>query len=364
MIEGKLKPVDKPSYRQKEGLNFSSIKTFEDKGVGIFFKEFMMGDRKEISSSPVLIGSMVDDIILTYEGDINAFHQAFDERYVKFDGIKSTAQAFLLADYIFDSMMEVELGVKTVDNVDKMFEACFAEAFAKIQAEGKYKGKTAEQALQDFEKNSKDYFHKKISNVGKMVVDLDMISTAERVANQLMQDEFTSTILKGERQDKMWMPKLQIEFGMFGVVCKAELDAIEIDHSNQTITPYDLKCTYDNEEFPYAYIKNRYYLQQAFYTQALFIWKGENELADYTIQPFKFIVADTSANKRRPLVYSLTEDDLEMGTVGFELRGYKYRGVVELVQEIKWHMDNDVWDCSKDAYENNGNLNLNINYAG
>lgn len=361
MIEGKLKEV-KPTYRQREGLNFSSIKTFEDKGVGIFFKEFMVGDKKDVSTNAVLIGNMVDDIILTYGGDFEAFQQNFDYRYAKFDGVKSSAQAFVLADYIFESMMEVELGVKTVENASKLFEACFSEAFNKIQAEGKYKGKTPEQALQDFEKVARGYFDQKISNIGKMVVDLDMINVAQSVANQLLQDEFTASLLKGERDRKMWMPKVQVEFGLFGVVCKAELDAIEIDHHKKSITPYDLKCVYDNEEFPYSYIRNRYYLQQAFYTQALHVWKAENEMEDYTINPFKFIVADTSANKRRPLVYELSEEDVEKGNVGFMLRGTQYRGVIELVKEIKWHMENDVWNCSKEAFEKQGLITLSINY--
>lgn len=359
MITGTLKTTAMP-YRQKEGLNFSSIKIFEDKGPMMFYKEFIVGDKKVLDSAAILIGSMVDDIVLTYGGSIDEFHQHFDERYCKMEGTKSSAQAFTLADYIFDAMMEVELGQKAVDDDGKIFEVCFNEAFAKIQAEGKYKGKTPEQALQDFEKTARGYFDNKIANIGKMIVDLNMITTAENVAQQLLTDSFTSSLLKNENNPLL--TKVQIDFQMDDVKCKAELDAIEIDHRNKTIGAIDLKCTYDNEEFPYAYVKNRYYLQQAFYTQALLQWRIDNGLHDYDIVPFRFIVADTSANKRRPLIYTLTPDDIFKGLDGFVLRGYQYRGVIEIVRDIRWHMEMDVWNCSKEAVDLNGNLTLSINY--
>lgn len=355
MITGTLKTTATP-YRQKEGLNFSSIKTFEDKGPMMFYKEFIAGEKKILDSAAILIGSMVDDIILTYGGSIDEFHQHFDERYCKFDGVKSSAQAFLLADYVFDAMMETAVEGR----VSADFETCFQEAFTKIQAEGKYKGKTWDKALEDFNKTAKEYFDQKIQNIGKMVVDLNMITTAESVAQQLLSDPFTASYLKNE--DTPLLTKVQIEFEFDQVKCKAELDAIEINHQDKTIRGVDLKCTYDNEEFPYAYIKNRYYLQQAFYTQALFSWRLDNGLEDYDLLPFKFIVADTSANKRRPLVYELSIEDMEAGLGGFTLRGNKYRGVEELVAEISWHMENDIWNVSRDAWVKNGNLTLDINY--
>lgn len=355
MITGTVKTTAMP-YRQKEGLNFSSIKTFEDKGPMMFYKEFIAGDKKVLDSAAILIGSMVDDIILTYGGSLDEFHQHFDERYCKFEGVKSSAQAFLLADYVFDAMMETAVdGRVTAD-----FETSFKEAFDKIQAEGKYKGKTWDKALEDFNKTAKEYFDQKVQNIGKMVVDLNMITTAETVAQQLLTDPFTSSLLKNENSPLL--TKVQVDFEVDGMKCKAELDAIEINHKDKTIGALDLKCTYDNEEFPYAYIKNRYYLQQAFYTLALREWRVDSSLEEYDILPFRFVVADTSANKRRPLIYTLTDEDIFNGLEGFKLRGNTYRGVVELVREIKWHMEMDVWNCSKEAIDMNGNLTLNVSY--
>ena len=357
MIEGNVKTAPVP-YRQKEGLNFTSIKTFENSGPAIFYKEFVLGDRKEKLGAPILIGSLVDDMVLTYNGDLTLFQQHFDERYCKFDGVKSSAQAFVLADTLFDLLMETAVeGKVTAD-----FKTAFIEAFEKVQADGKYKGKTWEKGLEDFEATARTYFDNRMNSIGKMVVDLNMISVAENVSKQLLQDEFTAGLLT--QINNPLLTKVELEFTMLEgkVKCKSEVDAVEVDRENKILRPYDLKCTFDNEEFDYMYVKNRYYLQQAFYSIGLEQWKTENDFADYTIAPFSFIVGDTSANKRRPLIYKLSEKDKEMGIKGFSLRGNKYRGVEQLVQEIKWHMDMEIWNCSKESFDKNGKLELNVDY--
>jgi hypothetical protein len=357
MIEGNVtkSPV---SYRQKEGLNFTSIKTFEDSGPAIFYREYVLGDRKEKMSPAIAIGSLVDDIVLTYNGDVTLFQQHFDERYCKFEGVKSSAQAFVLADVLFDILIETSVDGKITGD----FKTCFIEAFNKVQADGKYKGKTWEKGLEDFEANAKTYFDSRIKNIGKIVVDLNMISVAENVSTQLLQDEFTSDLLR--QVNNPLITKVELEFKMLNgsVKCKSEVDAVEVDRETKTLFPYDLKCTFDNEEFDYMYVKNRYYLQQAFYSIGLQQWKVENGFADYIVAPFSFIVGDTSANKRRPLIYRLSEEDTQKGIEGFSLRGNKYRGVKQLVEEIKWHMDMDIWNCSKQSFDNNGKLILHVDY--
>lgn len=356
MIQGEIKQ-DLVPYRQKEGLNFSSIKTFADKGVGVFYKEYILGDKKEYESNALAIGSMIDDIILTYGGSLELFHQHFDEKYAKSDVVKSSAQAFTLADVLFDSVMETAKdGVITAD-----FEYTFKEAFDKVQADGKYKGKTWEAGLADFNKVAKAYYDKKISSVGKIMVDLKTLTIAEDVSNRLLNDSFTAGLLKSETNTLI--PKVVVEFEYKGLKCKSELDAVEINHEKQQINGVDLKSTYDNDSFDFMYIRNKYYLQQAFYTIALKHWMQQEGIENYEILPFKFIVADTSANKRRPLVYTLSEQDMENGLKGFKLKDSEYIGLEKLVDDIKWHIDMDVWDCHKEAFENNGQVKLNIPYG-
>lgn len=343
-------------YRQKEGLNFSSIKTFDHKGPKVFYKEYVLGLREDMDSNAILVGNIVDDIILNYGGDQTLFEQNFDEKYARFDGNKSSAQAFVLADYLFDIIKEtIREGVVTGD-----FEACFKQAFARCQEDGKYKGKTWEAGLADFDKVSKSYYESKINAIGKQVVDLTTLNIAYNLAKQLMTDPFTAPLLNNE--GNMLLTKIELSFEYKGLKCKGEMDALEVNHDEQWVRPYDLKCTFDNEDFPYSYIKNKYYLQQAFYTIGLKKWLEENEMEHYEVKGFCFLVGDTSINSRRPLVYRLSEQDFENGVKGFSLRGYEYKGLDKLVEEIKWHLQTDIWDCGMDAFLSNGNLILNINY--
>jgi len=124
----------------------------------------------------------------------------------------------------------------------------------------------------------------------------------------------------------------------------------------------DLKTTYDNESFDMMYIKNSYYLQNAFYYLAVSSWAIEQGMEGYTILPFKFVVGDTSSNNRRPLIYSTDYGDLDNGLNGFELRGNHYRGINELIQDIAWAEANDEWSCSREAFINKGKMKLNIKY--
>lgn len=135
-----------------------------------------------------------------------------------------------------------------------------------------------------------------------------------------------------------------------------------IDHEHQIIQPMDLKTTYDNESFDFMYIKNSYYLQNAFYSKAVKVWAEENGLGSFTIMPMHFVVGDTSSNNRRPLMYETSAQDVVNGMYGFNLRGNHYRGVHELIMDIAWAEENDIWNCSREAFNNKGKMALNIDY--
>lgn len=353
MITGQIKK-EAVVYRQIEALNYSSIKTFMDDGPAIFYKEFFLKEKEEEWSDAMVIGSIVDDIILNYEGDVDMFHQHFDQKYSKFSGVKSSAQAFLLADFLFDELAPtIKDGVVTGH-----FETAFKNAFDKAQAKDKYKGKTWDKGLEDFNKVAKDYYELKVSSIGKVVVDERTLTIAENVAKKILGDSHTEHLFDGTTYI---IPKLVHEFEVEGVKCKMEIDFVEVDHPSKIVTPWEMKCIFNNEQFPYSYIKNRYFLQQGLYSIGMDDWMEKN-FPSYKFNPFKYVVGDTSVNRRRPLIYSLSGEDMRKGINGFSLNGHKYKGVNELVREIKWHTDNQIWDISKEAYDNNGQLKLEVKY--
>ena len=371
MIKGKkIQPkviVDKPlvNYRKLDALNQSMLKLFDSDPIK-FYEEFKLGKkRRDKKNTAIIIGDLVDFYLLGCRGDEMEFNNRLDEKFVLFDGNKGTGQVYILADYIFE---EAEAAMNDKGEITSSFDTMFTAALAKIQQEGKYKGKDKDKVLQDFYENGKDYYDKKIDNIGKTVVDASLVDKARTVAEKLMTDEFTKNIFKGN-DDLEYLTHFAIEWKYLLPMnkyypCKSEVDILLIDHDHRIIQPMDLKTTYDNESFDYMYIKNSYYLQNAFYVKAVEEWAKESGIGDYEVRPMTFIVGDTSFNNRRPLIYETSNLDVEKGMFGFSLRGTYYKGVDELINDIVWAEEQDIWNCSRDAYGKNGKMKLNIKYDG
>ena len=133
-----------------------------------------------------------------------------------------------------------------------------------------------------------------------------------------------------------------------------------IRHNPKEIIITEIKSTYDSEDFERTYLKLRYDLAAIYYYKA--IHYAFQDLQDYTIK-FQFLVVDTSPQGLNPLIYKVSNEDLKKAEYGFKTKsGYYYKGLDELVDEILWCQETQNWRISKVAYENNGILNLNINY--
>jgi hypothetical protein len=359
------------SYRKLDALNQSMIKLFDSDPVK-FFEQFKLGkerddDKKSVS---LIIGDLVDFYLLSCKGNEDEFHNRFDEKFALFSGTKGTGQVYGLADLLFELTRRDTN--KDTGKVKTSFETRFNEAVKIVQADGKYKGKTEEKVLEDFEKNGLAYFESLVNNVGRTVIDSSLVDKALYVGNRIKNDEFTREYFDFNERD-MTANQLEV-YTHFAVQwtyivdakkkieCKSEIDLLVIDHARKIIHVRDLKTTYDNESFDYMYIKNSYYLQNAFYWKAIRVWAAENGMADYEVMPLEFIVGDTSANNRRPLVYRTSIQDVKFGLHGFDLRGTHYRGIEELIDEIVWCEEKNMWDCSREAYKNMGKMQLNIKY--
>ena len=90
--------ITKPTYRQLEGLNQSALKVYDSDPVK-FYKEFILKEQREDTSSPaMLLGDLVDFYLLECKGNGADFDLKFDDKYVLFNGSRTTSQVFDLAD--------------------------------------------------------------------------------------------------------------------------------------------------------------------------------------------------------------------------------------------------------------------------
>lgn len=344
------------NYRKLTALNCSMIKLFDTDPVK-FFEQYKLGKvSKEKSGLALQIGDIVDFYLLDCRGDDDEFNTRFDEKFALAEHKSGGGQVYELAKILFEETV-LDMDPET-NEVKTSFDIRFSRAYENVQRLGYYKNKSEDKVLEDFNEKGYDHYQTLVDNIGKKVVEIYTLEKAKKVAELLKNDEFTKDVFCDCNEDLEYVPKFPIEWMYKEMKCKSELDILVIDHAKKTIYPKDLKTTYDNESFEIGYLKHKYYLQAAFYHLATQYWAKENNLEEYTVMPMEFIVGDTSSNNRRPVRFQLSETDLKAGLEGWG----DIRGIHDLLSDITWAEKNDVWNTSRDVYENKGRMKLNIKY--
>lgn len=218
---------------------------------------------------------------------------------------------------------------------------------------------------EDFVKSLKDLFKSK----NKIVISGSDYMNALEVKKHLIENENTKDyFLNSDIKKKQVLFQIPILFSIENDKFKCLLDIIFINHEDKTIRVVDLKTGFDdNNSFKWTILKYRYDIQVALYTKALETYIIDNGLKDYrVIDP---IIIYTQVSKPdRPLIFKFNEKLVKYAYRGFKLKsGYLYKGILELVDEINWHKDNNIYNYSKNDYINKQvNLNsklLNIDYG-
>lgn len=368
MIKGEVVKVKnsiiKPdvNYRKINALNCSMIKLFDSNPVK-FFDCFKLGRVKDdVKSTAIVIGDIVDFYILDCKGNNQEFEDRFEEKFSLLKDVSVKGQVSVLVEELYKIAKKY-----TVDGkITAEFSTMFSEAVQKVQSLGKYSGKTEEKILEDFSEKGKEYYETLIKNSDKTVVDVNVLDHARNIAKILVEDEFTAHLFE-ESEDIEYFTKFPIEWTYEAesggsMICKSELDILRIDHHNKIIYPMDLKTTYDNENFESNYLRMRYDLQAAFYHLAVLKWSVEEDMQDYDIMPMEFIVGDTSINKRRPIRYKLSRNDLDKAMYGYHIGGVKYNGIIPLIEAINWAENSGNWNVSKEVFDNQGIMKLGLKY--
>jgi len=210
----------------------------------------------------------------------------------------------------------------------------------------------------EFKKHLKDLF----LSEGKIVISgNDYMNSLDTVKN-LKNNKFTKEYFESKDiKKKQALFQIPIIFNIQDDKFKCLLDILLIDHTNKQIRAVDLKTGFDtNSSFKYSILKWRYDIQAALYTKALENYIIENDLKDYSIENPIFIYTQVS-QPDRPLCFEFNHQVVKAAFRGFKLsNGYKYKGIFELVEEINWHRENEIYNYSKEEYENNGKVDLTL----
>jgi len=141
---------------------------------------------------------------------------------------------------------------------------------------------------------------------------------------------------------------------------KSMIDLVIIDHEEKTITPWDLKCVWNVEGFyEDYYLYRRAYIQAYLYYMACiyFTLMNSEKYTGYEVLPTKFIVCD-SINYYNPLIYTLSMGDMTDAVKGFEYKGRKYPGIYSIIEDLKFALDQNIWNISRENFLSKGIVNI------
>lgn len=341
MIKG-TKTSEK-EYRAIEIDSSSSLKEFS-KDRKKYYRKYILREKvEEDENQAVLMGKLVETKLMEPE--------LFDEKF--YPSICQSAPTGLMLAFVEslyrNTVASIKDGVQQ-KSMEELTKAAYEESGFKIKYEavmGKFCGSEAE-----------TYFDEimLVRTKGLTVITIQDITNCERIIEQLQNDPFVGPIVNQGRTHEIDVEtQTQITGAEINdLLVKGMTDKIIVNHTNKTIQVYDLKCTWAVENFVKDYyLYRRAYIQGYVYNKLMYHHYADLLSKGYTVLPPAFIVCD-STGYFAPLIYTMSQEDLQDAYNGFTHKDVYYPGVYEIIEDLKWAKDNDVWNISKENYVNCG----------
>ena len=347
MIKGEVKT--EALYRSKAIDSSSSLKDFSmDRKK--YYRKYILGESVEDKDNQALtMGRIVETLLMEPE--------LFDEKFYMSACASSPTGlmlSFVEALYSFTKEATDDNG-----NVTRSFEEISKDAYAESGFKIKY-----DAVIGKFIGSDAEIFYNEIRKVRSQnltVVTTEDVTNAEKIVEELRNNPVTRDVVNMVSSSRYSVyNQLQVEgYEVDGHEFKSMMDKVIIDHQEKTIQVYDLKCTWSVENFlEEYYLYRRSYIQAYLYFWAATHFRESNEdLAGYKVIPPRFIVCD-STNYYNPLIYKLEYDHLDEAYEGFTHKNREYKGVGELIADLKWAIKNNVWNISRENYEAGGLVNI------
>lgn len=308
-------------------LSYSRISSFDREGGKI------LQERKILSNDGIKNGKLVDTLLFDRD--------RFKELYHISEFEKPGATLGDLCDIIYNNY-------ENIPDKEKVIEI--------IKLNGLWSNIVKEDLL--YKKLTDDfwgYLNQCYQCTDKILITQNEKLLAEEIVSIIKTHDYTKDLLYNEDLEYVYQHEFETKIDKFRV--RGIIDIISIDHKNKKIYFKDLKTGSKNSsEFIKSYIDYRYYLQQAVYQLAYKDIVKKLELEDYELQPFEFIYI--SLKEKIPISFIVTDKWYQASLYGFKISNHKFRGLYELLDEIYFHWKNNLYQLSKEIYENNGRIEL------
>jgi len=341
--------VSEKEYRAVKLDSSSSVKDFSSDRRKYYRKYILNETVKEKEVKAAITGQVVETLLL--EPDL------FDDKFYMSSCVSIPTHAMLsFVEAMYKCTKEHMAEDGTVD-------ATFEEISRAAHEESDFKLKY-EAVINKFADSDAAIYFEEICTVREnnlTVINAQDVQNAQKIVDELRENPITAPIVNlSSSQNITVLDQYTIfDYEIDGVNCKSMLDRIIINHTTKKIKPFDLKCTWSVENFLNEYfLYRRSYIQAYFYNEAcLHLIKTTPELTGYTVEPLKFIVCD-SINYFSPLVYEMNQETLKQAYEGFSHNQKKYPGVKEILSNLKWAKENDIWNIPQSAHSTNGLITI------
>ena len=354
MIKGINKTKEEAKYRAIPVDSSSSLKDFSMDRRKYYKKYYLREKVEEKENLATNMGKLVETLLLEPEEFDNRFYMSSTVSVPTGLMLEFVEALYKITDAAADGF-----GVVARPMEEMVDEAYKASGFkiSKENVVSKFLGSSAEIYYREI---------REVRSKNLIVITSQDVTNAERIVEELQNNEFTSGIIKTVTNERFTvLNQFKIEsYYVDGHEFKSMLDKVIVDHKEQKIHIYDLKCVWSVENF-----FNDYYLYRRAYIQGFLYWRAINWIVTndekypwygYQIELPKFIVCD-SINYYSPLIFTMALQDMEEAYKGFTLNEKVYPGVETLIEELKWAQENDIWNISKTNYENKGFVNIKPN---
>ena len=341
--------ITEREYRALSYNSSSSLKDFSQDRRKYYRKYVLNETIKEKENKAANMGRLVETILM--EPD------RFDDLFFMSSSVKIPGG--MLGEFIWNLSELVSDSEEGTDDFEDIAKEAYNRAGFKIKFE------TVIAKLED--PNNKLYYDEclKVNHLGMTMVTAQDVDNAEKIVYELKNNVTTSAIVNIEEGSSAIFSvvnQMKIEdYEIDGMRLKSMLDKVIINHEKNTVHIYDLKCTWSVEAF-----YKEYYLYRRAYIQAYLYFKAIEYLANtdpdcgfygYTVKYPQFIVCD-SINYYQPLIYTLEPQDIIDAYEGFTHKYTEYPGVKQIISELQWAVEEDVWTISKTNFDKGGIINI------
>lgn len=327
------------NYRQHPGVNYSLLSQLSS-GV-----EYV--GRKKFSDA-LTFGSLVDTKLFTPELE--------SEQFVIMGDYQMSEQMKLYADTLIAFHKEAE--ITQYADLNEWKEAAREKAGFKI---------SVAQLDKKFEGDCKNYVNFILSNQEKTPISPDVEAKAQALAVLVKNHPYSMEWFGDPEEGTQILYQYPVYFPIPSSIIgndkielegKALLDIVKINHKEKTVLPIDFKTIGSPVKyFMGNYFKYKYYYQDEWYWFALDNAFGTNTEDSYNVHDMSFLVA--SSESSYPVLYHINKTDAERDIIweGGIINGYRIRGIVQLIRDYVWHLENG-FEIDREIAENGGKLTI------